>query len=41
LAQYSVQINTLAEVGLRQADVPLALLMFKVGVEIGQLLFIA
>lgn len=33
--------GALAEVGLPQADIPLALLMFNVGVEVGQLLFIA
>ena len=33
--------EALAEVGLPQADIPLALLMFNVGVEAGQLLFIA
>ena len=33
--------GALAEVGLPQADIPLALLMFNVGVEAGQLLFIA
>ncbi len=33
--------GALAEVGLPQNEVPLALLMFNVGVEIGQLLFIA
>jgi len=33
--------GALAEVGLPQAAVPLALLMFNVGVEIGQLLFVA
>ncbi len=33
--------GALSEVGLPQADIPLALLMFNVGVEIGQLLFIA
>ncbi|MGD8640829.1 MAG: HupE/UreJ family protein [Gammaproteobacteria bacterium] len=32
--------GALAEVGLPQADIPLALLMFNVGVEAGQLLFI-
>ena len=32
--------GALAEVGLPQADIPLALLMFNVGVEVGQLLFI-
>jgi hydrogenase/urease accessory protein HupE len=33
--------GALAEVGLPQSDIPLALLMFNVGVETGQLLFIA
>ena len=33
--------GALAEVGLPQHEVPLALLMFNVGVELGQLLFIA
>lgn len=33
--------GALSEVGLPQADIPLALLMFNVGVEVGQLLFIA
>ena len=33
--------GALAEVGLPQAAIPIALLMFNVGVEIGQLLFIA
>jgi hydrogenase/urease accessory protein HupE len=33
--------GALAEVGLPQNEVPLALLMFNVGVELGQLLFIA
>ena len=33
--------GALTEVGLPQSDIPLALLMFNVGVEIGQLLFIA
>ena len=33
--------GVLAELGLPQNDVPLALLMFNVGVEIGQILFIA
>ena len=33
--------GALAEVGLPQADIPVALLMFNVGVEVGQLLFIA
>jgi hypothetical protein len=33
--------GALAEVGLPQASIPLALLFFNVGVEIGQLLFIA
>jgi hydrogenase/urease accessory protein HupE len=32
--------SALSEVGLPQADIPLALLMFNVGVEVGQLLFI-
>jgi hydrogenase/urease accessory protein HupE len=32
--------GALAEVGLPQADIPLALFMFNVGVEAGQLLFI-
>ena len=33
--------GALAEVGLPQNEVPLALLMFNVGVELGQLMFIA
>jgi len=33
--------GALTEIGLPQSDIPLALLMFNVGVEIGQLLFIA
>lgn len=33
--------GALTEVGLPQSDIPLALLMFNVGVEIGQLMFIA
>ena len=33
--------GALSEVGLPQTDIPLALLMFNVGVEAGQLLFIA
>jgi hypothetical protein len=33
--------GALAEVGLPQTDIPIALLMFNVGVEIGQLLFVA
>ena len=33
--------GALSEGGLPQAEVPLALLMFNVGVELGQLLFIA
>jgi hydrogenase/urease accessory protein HupE len=33
--------GALSEIGLPQADIPLALLMFNVGVEAGQLLFIA
>lgn len=33
--------GALAEVGLPQNEIPLALLMFNVGVELGQLLFIA
>lgn len=33
--------GALAEVGLPQKSIPLALLFFNVGVEIGQLLFIA
>jgi len=33
--------GALAEVGLPQSDIPLALLMFNVGVEVGQLIFIA
>ena len=33
--------GALSEVGLPQSDIPLALLMFNVGVELGQLLFIA
>jgi hydrogenase/urease accessory protein HupE len=32
--------GALSEVGLPQSDIPLALLMFNVGVEVGQLLFI-
>ena len=32
--------GALSEIGLPQADIPLALLMFNVGVEAGQLLFI-
>jgi hypothetical protein len=31
----------LSEIGVPQAEVPLALLMFNVGVETGQLLFVA
>ena len=34
-------LETMAEIGLPQHEVPLALLMFNVGVETGQLLFIA
>ena len=33
--------GALSEVGLPEADIPLALLMFNVGVETGQLLFVA
>ena len=33
--------GALLEVGLPQSDIPLALLFFNVGVEVGQLLFIA
>ena len=33
--------GALAEIGLPQAAIPLALMMFNVGVELGQLLFIA
>jgi hypothetical protein len=33
--------GALGDIGLPQNEVPLALLMFNVGVEIGQLLFIA
>ncbi|MOA28089.1 hypothetical protein D3C78_1490120 [compost metagenome] len=33
--------GALAEIGLPQRDLPLALLTFNVGVEIGQLLFVA
>jgi hypothetical protein len=33
--------GALSEVGLPQHDIPLALLLFNMGVEIGQLLFIA
>jgi hydrogenase/urease accessory protein HupE len=33
--------SALAEVGLPQASIPIALLLFNVGVEVGQLLFIA
>ena len=32
--------GALAEVGLPQQDIPLALLMFNVGVETGQILFV-
>ena len=32
--------GALSEVGLPEADIPLALLMFNVGVETGQLLFV-
>jgi hypothetical protein len=33
--------GALSEIGVPQAEIPLALLMFNVGVEVGQLLFIA
>ncbi|MGZ9089607.1 MAG: HupE/UreJ family protein, partial [Rhodoplanes sp.] len=33
--------GALAEVGLPETDIPLALLMFNLGVEAGQLLFVA
>jgi len=33
--------GALREVGLPEMDIPLALLFFNVGVEVGQLLFIA
>jgi hypothetical protein len=33
--------GALADIGLPQSSIPLALLFFNVGVEIGQLLFIA
>ena len=33
--------GALTEVGLPQKEIPLALLMFNVGVELGQLLFVA
>jgi HupE / UreJ protein len=33
--------SALTEIGLPQGDIPLALLAFNVGVEIGQLIFIA
>ncbi len=33
--------GTLSEVGLPQTDIPLALLFFNVGVEVGQLMFVA
>ena len=33
--------GALSEVGLPQADIPLALLFFNVGVEVGQLIFVA
>lgn len=33
--------SALSEVGLPQSDIPVALLLFNVGVEVGQLLFIA
>lgn len=33
--------GALAEVGLPQAAVPMALLMFNAGVEVGQLMFVA
>ena len=33
--------GALSEIGLPQLDIPLALLSFNVGVEIGQLLFVA
>ena len=33
--------GALSEIGLPQGDIPLALLFFNVGVEVGQLLFIA
>jgi hypothetical protein len=33
--------GALTEVGLPQSDIPLALLFFNVGVEVGQLMFVA
>ncbi len=33
--------GALSEVGLPQTDIPLALLFFNVGVEVGQLMFVA
>ena len=33
--------GALTEVGLPQTDIPLALLFFNVGVEVGQLIFVA
>ena len=33
--------GALTEIGLPQASIPLALLLFNVGVEVGQLLFVA
>ena len=33
--------GALAEVGLPQVAIPIALLMFNVGVEVGQLIFVA
>ncbi len=33
--------GALSEVGLPQTDIPLALLFFNVGVEMGQLMFVA
>ena len=38
---YCCVAGALTEIGLPQSDIPLALLMFNVGVEAGQLLFIA
>ena len=33
--------GALSEIGLPQSDIPLALLFFNVGVEVGQLIFVA
>ena len=33
--------GALSEIGLPQTDIPLALLFFNVGVEVGQLMFVA